>query len=171
MLFREIAGNDDIKKKLVTAIRNEHIPHALLFSGSEGSSNLALALAFITYLFCENRKGEDACGICPACHKNQKLIHPDVNFAFPIITQKNKDPISDNLLPDWRNFVLQDPYNNASGWSAYFGGEDKQLYISVEESRQIIRKLTLKPFEAKNNIMLIWLPEYMNTSASNALLK
>jgi DNA polymerase-3 subunit delta' len=82
-----------------------------------------------------------------------------------------KDPVSDNLLLEWRNFVLQDPYNNAAGWSAYFGGEDKQLYLSVEESRQIIRKLTLKPFEASSNIMLIWLPEYMNTNAANALLK
>ncbi len=171
MLFSEIIGNEDIKKKLIKAVQNEHIPHALLFSGKEGSANLALALAFITFLFCENRGEDDACGVCAACHKNRKLIHPDVNFSFPFITQKNKDPISDHLLADWRNFVLQDPYNNASGWSTYFGGEDKQLYISVDESRQIIRKLSLKPFEARNNIMLIWLPEYMNTPAANALLK
>ncbi len=171
MLFKEIIGNEDIKNKLITAIRNEHIAHALLFSGNEGSANLAMALAFITYLFCENKSQDDACGVCPACHKNQKLIHPDVNFSFPFISQKNKDAISDNLLPEWRNFVLQDPYNNASGWSTYFGGEDKQPYISVEESRQIIRKLSLKPFEARYNIMLIWLPEYMNAPAANALLK
>ena len=171
MLFKEIIGNEDTKKKLITAVRNEHIAHALLFSGIEGSANLALALAFITYLFCENKGEDEACGVCPACHKNQKLIHPDVNFSFPFISQKNKDAVSDNFLAEFRNFVLQDPYNTASGWSTYFGGENKQLFISVEESRQIIRKLTLKPFEAKNNIMLIWLPEYMNASAANALLK
>ena len=171
MLFKEIIGHDVTKKKLVTAVRNEHIPHALLFSGREGSANLAMALAFITYFFCENRGKEDACGVCPSCHKNQKLIHPDVNFSFPFITQKNRDPVSDNLLPEWRNFVLQDPYNSAAGWNTYFGGENKQLYISVDESRQIIRKLSLKPFEARHNIMLIWLPEYMNTPAANALLK
>jgi DNA polymerase-3 subunit delta' len=171
MLFKEIIGHDITKKKLVTAVRNEHIPHALLFSGREGSANLALALAFITYLFCENKGEEDACGVCASCHKNQKLIHPDVNFSFPFITQKNRDPVSDNLLPEWRNFVLQDPYNSAAGWNTYFGGENKQLYISVDESRQIIRKLSLKPFEARHNIMLIWLPEYMNTPAANALLK
>ena len=171
MLFREITGHEDTRKKLITAVRNEHIPHALLFSGSEGSANLALALAFITYLFCEKKGKDDACGTCPACHKNQKLIHPDVNFSFPFTTQKNREPVSDNLLPEWRNFVLQDPYNSGAGWNSYFGAENKQLYISVDESRQIIRKLSLKPFEARYNIMLIWLPEYMNTPAANALLK
>jgi DNA polymerase III subunit delta' len=171
MLFKNIIGNEEIKKKLITAIHSGHIAHALLFSGNEGSANLALALAFITYLSCENRLEDDSCGVCPSCHKNLKLIHPDVKFSFPFITIKDKDPISDNLLAEWRNFVLQDPFNNATGWSTYFGGEDKQLYISVDESRQIIRKLTLKPYEADLNVMLIWLPEYMNSPAANALLK
>jgi DNA polymerase-3 subunit delta' len=171
MLFKNIIGNEETKKKLITAINNGHIAHALLFSGNEGSANLALALAFITYLNCENRQEDDSCGVCPSCHKIIKLIHPDVKFSFPFITIKDKDPISDNLLGEWRNFVLQDPFNNATGWSTYFGGGDKQLYISVDESRQIIRKLTLKPFEAKLNVMLIWLPEYMNSPAANALLK
>jgi DNA polymerase III subunit delta' len=171
MLFKNIIGNEETKSKLITAINNGHIAHALLFSGNEGSANLALALAFITYLNCENRLEDDSCGVCPSCHKSLKLIHPDVKFSFPFITFKDKDPISDNLLGEWRNFVLQDPFNNATGWSTYFGGEDKQLYISVDESRQIIRKLTLKPFEAMLNVMLIWLPEYMNSSAANALLK
>ncbi|HLF33691.1 MAG TPA: hypothetical protein VI583_05615 [Cyclobacteriaceae bacterium] len=171
MLFRDIPGNEDTKKKLITAIRNGHIAHAQLFSGKDGSASLALALAYITYLNCENKGEDDSCGTCASCRKNLKLIHPDVKFSFPFVKKKD-DSSSDELLVEWRNFILQDPYNNVTGWSAYFNkGEDKQLIITVHESRQIIQKLSLKPFEASHNIMLIWLPEYMNASAANALLK
>ena len=50
-------------------------------------------------------------------------------------------------------------------------GENKQVNVSKEESRQIIQKLSLKAFEAKYKIMLIWLPEWMHPSAANAILK
>ena len=35
----------------------------------------------------------------------------------------------------------------------------------------MIKKLTLKPFESENKIVLIWLPEYLHLYTSNALLK
>jgi DNA polymerase-3 subunit delta' len=174
MRFKNIIGNEKLKKQLINSVQSEHIAHAQLFLGPEGSSNLTLALAYASYLNCENRQNNDSCGQCSSCRKNDKLIHPDVNFAFPVSATskiKGKDVISASYLSEWRNFVIQDPYNNASGWNSYFGGENKQLNISKEESRQIIRHLSLKPYEGKFKVMLIWLPEYMNPSAANALLK
>ncbi|MBS0000642.1 MAG: DNA polymerase III subunit delta, partial [Cyclobacteriaceae bacterium] len=174
MRFEEITGHEILKKQLVQSARSGHIAHAQLFLGPEGSPNLALALAYATYLNCLERQTDDACGQCGSCKKNEKLIHPDVNFAFPVSSTSKvpaKDAVSLSFLSEWRNFVIQDPYNNASGWNSYFGGENKQLNISKEESRQIIRHLALKPFEGKYKIMLIWLAEYMNASAANSLLK
>jgi hypothetical protein len=40
MLFSSIPGLRETKEKLVTAIRNNHLAHALLFHGPEGSANL-----------------------------------------------------------------------------------------------------------------------------------
>jgi DNA polymerase-3 subunit delta' len=45
--------------------------------------NLPLALAYATYLHCENKGENDCCGTCAACSKNLKYIHPDTSFVFP----------------------------------------------------------------------------------------
>ena len=83
MRFQDIPGLVKIKDKLAQAVVNDHVAHAQLFAGTEGSANLALALAFATFLNCENRTENDACGQCPSCIKNEKLIHPDLHFVFP----------------------------------------------------------------------------------------
>ncbi len=174
MFFKEIFGLEDVKEKLIQSVNSNHLAHALLFLGHEGSANLALALAFSSYLNCTSRLNDDACGECPSCVKNAKYIHPDVHFAFPVTSVKDKkvkDLVSVSFLGEWRNFLIQDPYNNAVGWNNFLGGENKQLNITREESRQIIRHLALKPFEGEYKIMLIWLPEYMHPSAANAILK
>src|SRR4030095_8993684 len=51
------------------------------------------------------------------------------------------------------------------------GREKKQALISREESREIIKTLSLKPFESKYKVMIIWQPELMHPSAANGILK
>lgn len=174
MKFSDISGYESLKTQLIQSVVSDQIAHAQLFLGPQGGPNLALALAFSTFINCQNRTPEDSCGECAACQKNAKLVHPDVHFAFPVSATKKikaKDVISIKFLSEWRNFVIQDPYNTAGGWNSYFGGENKQLNISRQESREIIKNLSLKPFEGLYKIMIIWLPEYMHPAAANALLK
>jgi len=173
MLFREIPGLEDVKKTLIASVQNNHIAHAQLFAGLEGSANLSLALAYSAYIQCENRTPEDSCGECASCSKHKKLIHPDLHFVFPISTTKtvNKDPLSALFYKDWRAFLLENPYNNLVEWGNHIGAENKQLIISVDESRNVVRTLSLKSFEAEYKIMIIWLPEVMRGEASNAMLK
>ena len=174
MLFSEIKGLEEVKQKLIEAVNSNHVAHAQLFLGKEGSPNLPMALAYATYLNCTNKQAYDACGVCASCIKMNKYIHPDFHFAFPVSSTKTvaaKDAHSTNFLKDWRKFLLENPYGGASDWSVFFGGENKQLNISREESRQIIRALSLKAFEGAYKIMLIWLPEFMRESSANAILK
>lgn len=102
-----------------------------------------------------------------------RLVHPDFHQVFPVTTTKqvNKDPLSENFLPDWRNFIKESPYQTMPDWLEKIGSENKQGNISVEEGRGIIRKLVLKSFEAEYKVLLIWLPEMMNIASANALLK
>jgi DNA polymerase-3 subunit delta' len=51
------------------------------------------------------------------------------------------------------------------------GAENQQAQIFVKESDEIIRKLSLKSSQGGYKIMIIWLPEKMNTECSNKLLK
>lgn len=174
MLFRDIKGLEEVKERLINAVKHEQVAHAQLFLGKPGSPNLPMALAFANYLNCEQKKDDDACGECPSCTKNLKFIHPDVHFVFPVSGTKNvtgKDVISINFMKEWRQFLTENPFGNLDSWSGFYGGEDKQVNISKEESRQVIKNLSLKAFEGKYKVMVIWLPEYMHPSAANGILK
>lgn len=173
MRFQDIQGLGAIKSKLIEAVKNDHVAHAQLFAGSEGSANLAMALAFATYLNCEN-KGEDACGVCPQCVKNEKFIHPDVNFIFPTAAtaKLSRDKSSsEKFLREWRSFLQEQPYGNVSDWSAHFGWENKLLSIPTHEKSNILQSLSLKAFEGEYKIMIIWQPELMHQNAANGILK
>ena len=80
MRFQDIPGLSDQKKILVEAVRSNHAAHAQLFVGAEGALNLPMALAYATYLHCENRGDDDSCGTCAACSKNGKLSKREVPF-------------------------------------------------------------------------------------------
>lgn len=174
MRFADIPGLDDIKAQLLRSIKGGKVAHAQLFAGREGSLNLPLAIAYATYLQCTNRSETDACGTCPACSKNLKFIHPDMHFVFPMGNMKgdrDEDRYRADMMKSWRQFLLDQPFGNLADWNSSYGGEDKEAIISREESRSIIRALSLKPFESNLKIMIIWEPEYMHPSAANGILK
>ena len=174
MRFSDLQGLDDIKQQLIRSVKSGKVAHAQLFAGRAGAPNLPMALAYANYLNCEEPGEEDACGKCPSCLKNAKFIHPDLHFVFPVSGTKqvkSKDAISQVFLKEWRTFLSEDPHGSLEQWSAVYGGENKQVNISKEESRQIIRNLSLKAFEGKYKIMLIWLPEYFHPFAANGILK
>jgi DNA polymerase-3 subunit delta' len=174
MRFADIPGSEIVRKNLIRSAKAGKVAHALLFMGSEGALNLPLALAYITYLHCENKEEQDACGTCAACRKSLKYIHPDTHFVFPMGNLKgdqDEDRFKAETLKTWRAFLLDQPFGNLHNWVNFYGGEDKQINISREESRSIIKALSLKPFESPYKIMLIWQPEYMHPSAANGILK
>ena len=173
MLFNEIIGQDETKQMLLRAVQTNHLAHALLFDGPEGSANLALALALAQYVNCEDKQassGADSCGRCASCVKIQKLVHPDLHMVFPVANLA-KGKTSEAYLADWRKFLLETPYRTLPDWLELMGADNKQGNISAEEARNILQKLSLKAYEGAYKIMLIWLPELMNVASANALLK
>lgn len=174
MLFKEIKGLDKVKNVLTRGASADQVAHALLFSGKEGAPALPMALAYAAFLNCEKRLEKDACGICSSCLKIKKLIHPDVHFVYPVSSTKKvtkkEEIVSTTFIKEWRSFLGENLYGNIEEWSNYFGS-DKQVQISKEESRHIIKNLSLKPFEGKYKVMIIWLPEKMHPTSANGILK
>lgn len=171
MKFKEVIGHESIKKHLINMVKEGRISHAQIFAGPEGIGKLNMALAFAQYLNCQNKQEDDSCGVCPSCVKYAKLVHPDLHFVYPVVkSASNKNPVSDTYLKEWRKIILEKRYFNLSQWYTFLDS-DKQGMIYTEESHHIIRKLSLKTFEGKYKVMIIWLPEKMHVSAANKLLK
>jgi DNA polymerase-3 subunit delta' len=172
MQFKEVVGQDNVKRQLIHAAKENRISHAQLFLGSEGSGNLSLAIAYSQYLVCENKTETDSCGKCPACIKMNKLAHPDVTFSYPVAPRdKISKPKSSDFFDEWRNAIIENPYLNFNDWVEQLDIENKQGIISAEECQDIIRRLSLKSFEHGYKIVIIWLPEKLFYAAAPKLLK
>jgi DNA polymerase III subunit delta' len=172
MLFKEIIGQEPVKQQMVKTVGENRIAHAQLLIGPEGTGKLALAIAYAQYINCENKGEKDSCGVCPSCKKYNKLIHPDLHFVFPMKSETESRADTGNPYSDlWRSTLLENPYINPRAWYQKLELENKQGIIPTRESNKIINKLYFKSFEAEYKMMIIWLPERMNQSAANKLLK
>ena len=173
MLFKDIIGQSEIKTRLLRIVREQRVGHAMLFAGREGAGMLGLAIAFARYLNCKDPREDDSCLECSSCRKYGKLQHPDLHFVFPVAKKKDgeKDPVSDDFISLWRESVLSNHYMRLFQWLEYLGVENKQGFISKNESLQILKKLSFKSFEAEYKVMIIWMAEKMNLQAANKLLK
>ena len=177
MLFAQIHGNEALKANLTGMVDGGKMGHALLFVEEQGMGAIAFALALSQYINCKDRSGGDSCGVCNSCHKHGKLIHPDVHFVFPVAAtsslaeSEKKHPISDYFLDGFRQLVLSNPYFDEQDLFDALGLENKAGNISVHEAKDIISKLSLKPYESEFKVMIIYLAEKMNAEASNKLLK
>ena len=170
MRFCEIVGQEEVKRRLCQSVQEGRIAHAQLFSGMSGVGKLALAIAYAQYLTCPHRTAEDSCGQCANCLQYQKLQHPDLHFAFPIVKTDNGD-VCDAYMDKFRSLLLERHYFDLDDWYRVLGVETKQGMIYEKESSEIMRKLSLKSFGTGYKVMIIWLPEKMNIACANKLLK
>lgn len=196
MVWSNVICNQSVKEQLVSMVENNKLSHALLFVGKEGTAALPLALAFAQYLVSIPAPTEtvaDLFGNAPTqseapefIHPNQihthpqsaaafaravQLLHADLHITIPTITRKTGEkPVSSMFMPEFRNFVQQNPYGNAYQWLQFIKAENKQGNITAEECNQIIKRLSLKNFESYYKVQLIWMAEYLHQEG-NKLLK
>jgi len=173
MLFKDIIGQENLKNHLIQTVKNGRISHAQLFIAPKGSGALPLAIAYAQYILCKNRNGENNTGDAACNLKFEKLAHPDLHFAFPVAANDKvkKHPVSSLFIEEWRDFIKKTPYGSVFNWFQNLGIENKQGQIGVDEAEEIVKKLVLKSYEGGYKVMIIWMAEKMNISASNKLLK
>jgi len=174
MLFSQVVGQSELKKKLRDSVTNGRVAHAQMLVGPVGAGSLPLALAFAQYLACTNRGETDSCGKCASCIRYAKLEHPDLQLIFPknkTAKIDHKNFSSKDFLPEWRKAVLDNPYLSLNDWLKELGIDNKQGAINVDDSREVLQNLSYKAYEADYRVVLIWLAEHMNTAAANKLLK
>jgi DNA polymerase-3 subunit delta' len=89
--------------------------------------------------------------------------------VFPVVLGIGKT--SDFFLADWRTQLQQNPYFDLFDWTERIDDKLRKPVIGTDESKEIIRKLSLKGYEGGYKVMIIWQPEQMNADCANKLLK
>jgi DNA polymerase-3 subunit delta' len=88
MPFRDIIGHRRIVALLARSIARESLPPSLIFAGPAGIGKRLTALAVARALNClaptsSPELAIDACGVCAACKRIARGVHPDVLIVEP----------------------------------------------------------------------------------------
>ena len=171
MFFKDVVGQESVKKRLIHSVQDERISHAQLFSGPAGTGKLAMAIAYAQYISCKNRTKLIRAGFALHATNTRNLPTPIYILYFRFLIPKIKNRLATIFCPQWREMVLKNPYFDLGNWLQFIDAENAQGLIYERESDSIYRKLNLKSFESEFKVMIIWLPEKMHIACSNKLLK
>ncbi len=163
MRFDEIIGQREAVGRLTEEADAGRLPHAILLCGPEGNGGMALALALADKLLSVNDNGRAMVA---------KLQHPDLHMAFPIFKKDSSKPaLCDDFLKKWREMVIDNPYFGYQEWMDAIGAENQQLMIYEPESDALTKKLSIRSSQGGYRVVIIWLPEKMNITCANKILK
>lgn len=179
MNFTSVIGQDEAKARLRQLVDEQRIPHALMFTGPEGCGKMAMALAFASFLLGERWDGKSLLQtqgqILNAETMLSKWSHPDLHFSFPVIKPKGAGSdhkmTSDDFAKEWRQLLSAGPYFSMDQWMSLMNAENQQAQIFEAESDRLSHKLNMKSSMGGYKVSLIWLPERMNLTCANKLLK
>lgn len=138
-------GHDEAVAELRRAIGQGRIAHAYLLAGPDGVGKGALATAFAQAVCCQNEERADRtipCGLCLACRKIARGVHPDVE-----------------------RFGLE----RQAAAAEKSGGKNTSL--TIETIRELCSSVALRPMEASRRFVVIEDAERMQGVAQEALLK
>ncbi len=128
-------------------LKNERVPHSLLFAGEEGVGKKHFALELAKSFVCQNPTEFEACDKCAACRRADK-------FAFP--KADDRDTHKKVIFSEHADIGQVISYNKN---------------ILVDAVRDLEKEANFRPFEAKARFFIIENADKMNDHASNALLK
>jgi len=90
MPFRDVVGHHRLIDLLARSVGGSTLPPSLLFAGPAGVGKRLTALAVAQALNCTDGSrftvrdaGPDACGVCAACTRIARGVHPDVLVVSP----------------------------------------------------------------------------------------
>ncbi len=188
ILLSELLGQPDAQRFLRHTVASGRYANAYLFHGPAGVGKGTAALAFARALLCERINGtagiaatpgrldatdsgpagaggagaklNDACGECAACRKTAALQHPDLKFLFPVSgEEKELDETIIDTLEAWR----EDPL--------FVFTYDKAASIRMSLTRDLLRDLAYKPYEAARRVVVVRDADRMRLDQYSAMLK
>ena len=99
--FKDIIGQESIKKHLQTAIKTGNLSHAYIINGEYGSGRQTIASALAKTIQCQSKTEDtDACGVCTSCKQAESHNHPDIKYITHDKTSISVNDIREQLNND-----------------------------------------------------------------------
>ena len=99
--FKDIIGQESIKKHLQTAIKTGNLSHAYIINGEYGSGRQTIASALAKTIQCQSKTDDtDACGVCTSCKQAESHNHPDIKSITHDKTSISVNDIREQLNND-----------------------------------------------------------------------
>ena len=107
--FKDIIGQESIKKHLQTAIKTGNLSHAYIINGEYGSGRQTIASALAKTIQCQSKTDDtDACGVCTSCKQAESHNHPDIKY----ITHDKTSIIVNDIREQLNNDISIKPYSS-----------------------------------------------------------
>lgn len=145
-----IVGHGWAVRFLARAVATGQVRHAYLFTGPEQVGKTTLARAFAQALNCQANVESRPCGVCDACQRIARGVHPDVRL----------------ITPQGRISQASAPFAHRIEATPRGTGE-----ILIEQVRGLIHEAALSPMSGRYKVFLVREADRASAPAMNAFLK
>ena len=152
-----VVGQTRVTERLERMARSANLPHALLFTGTEGTGKTAAALEMARSRYCDEGS-EGCCENCRGCRKTARLNHPDLSLLFPFSARTSPELERETLRQ-----VAGDPYG--------YPPPADHATLSIEQIRTLQKQFAYGAFEGGWRVAVVLYADRMRAEAANALLK
>jgi DNA polymerase-3 subunit gamma/tau len=123
--FGELRGQDHVVRALQSAVRDERVSHAYLFSGPRGTGKTSSARILAKALNCLQPTDGEPCGVCTSCVEIARGTSLDVHEL---------DAASNNGVDAMRDLVAHAALGTPGRWKVYIVDEVHMLSNAAANS-------------------------------------
>jgi DNA polymerase III subunit gamma/tau len=123
--FGELRGQDHVVRALQSAVRDERVSHAYLFSGPRGTGKTSSARILAKALNCLQPADGEPCGVCTSCVEIARGTSLDVHEL---------DAASNNGVDAMRDLVAHAALGTPGRWKVYIVDEVHMLSNAAANS-------------------------------------
>jgi DNA polymerase-3 subunit delta' len=164
-MFSDFHGNADTVQRLREMLGRDHLPHAIVLAGGQGSGKYTLALMLAQAMNCLTPPKSDGlpdfCGICANCTRIAQACDLDARFAEAVEAREN---LRETDKKETRLFVQTHPD------VLVIPPDPPQMMIKVDQVRRVIETIYYRPAEGKEKVYIFTDSAFMK-EAANSLLK